>query len=107
MSLFDGYQWGLNTDHTPRFGARAILQRGYIDVVGDRTCVIGEPDEAWREEANKVIPHFIKELGKLAKSYQLMSDMDQTVRLEHKGWVCEANPRKSYGYLYLDVYKVA
>ena len=28
-------------------------------------------------------------------------------RLEHKGWVCEASPRRSYGYLYLDIYHPA
>ncbi|MCS3770645.1 hypothetical protein HNP12_004789, partial [Aeromonas hydrophila] len=35
------------------------------------------------------------------------TDMDEVFRLEHKGWVCEASPRRSYGYLYLDIYHPA
>ncbi|MGL5523514.1 MAG: type IV toxin-antitoxin system YeeU family antitoxin [Aeromonas veronii] len=67
----------------------------------------GGPDEAWRAECDTVLPHFLRELTKMAKAYQICTDMDEVFRLEHKGWVCEASPRRSYGYLYLDIYHPA
>nr|WP_125602676.1 hypothetical protein [Aeromonas salmonicida] len=33
-----------------------------------------------------------------------MTDQDKLVTLEQAGWICQANPRASYGYLYLDIY---
>ncbi|MFB2797267.1 type IV toxin-antitoxin system YeeU family antitoxin, partial [Aeromonas veronii] len=61
----------------------------------------------WRAECDAVLPHFLRELTKMAKAYKICTDMDEVFRLEHKGWVCEASPRRSYGYLYLDIYHPA
>ncbi|MGY3809353.1 type IV toxin-antitoxin system YeeU family antitoxin [Aeromonas veronii] len=107
MSIFEHMTWGLGTPNLPKLGARAILQCGYVDFLGDRAGMYGEPDEAWRTECDKMLPHFLHELTKMAKAYQICPDMDEVFRLEHKGWVCEASPRRSYGYLYLDIYHPA
>lgn len=107
MSIFEHMTWGLGTPNLPKLGARAILQCGYVDFLGDRAGMYGEPDEAWRAECDTVLPHFLRELTKMAKAYQICTDMDAVFRLEHKGWVCEASPRRSYGYLYLDIYRPA
>ncbi|MFM5364102.1 type IV toxin-antitoxin system YeeU family antitoxin, partial [Aeromonas veronii] len=107
MSIFEHMTWGLGTPNLPKLGARAILQRGYVDFLGDRAGMYGEPDEAWRAECDTVLPHFLRELTKMAKAYQICTDMDEVFRLEHKGWVCEASPRRSYGYLYFDIYHPA
>ncbi|HIC8798352.1 TPA: type IV toxin-antitoxin system YeeU family antitoxin [Aeromonas veronii] len=107
MGIFEGYTWGLGTPNLPKLGARAILQRGYVDFLGDRAGVYGEPDEKWRTECDKVLPHFLKQLTKMAKAYQICQDDEAITRLEHKGWVCEASPRRSYGYLYIDIYRPA
>ncbi len=48
MSIFEHMTWGLGTPNLPKLGARAILQRGYVDFLGDRAGMYGEPDEAWR-----------------------------------------------------------
>ena len=50
MSIFEHMTWGLGTPNLPKLGARAILQRGYVDFLGDRAGMYGEPDEAWRAE---------------------------------------------------------
>ncbi|KZW94221.1 type IV toxin-antitoxin system YeeU family antitoxin [Aeromonas veronii] len=107
MSIFEGHTWGLGTQNLPKLGARAILHRGNVDFLGDRAGVYGEPDEKWQAECDKVLPHFLKQLTKMAKAYQICTDMDEVFRLEHKGWVCEASPRRSYGYLYIDIYRPA
>jgi cytoskeleton bundling-enhancing protein CbeA-like protein len=46
MSIFEHMTWGLGTPNLPKLGARAILQRGYVDFLGDRAGMYGEPDEA-------------------------------------------------------------
>ncbi|MFM5382229.1 MULTISPECIES: type IV toxin-antitoxin system YeeU family antitoxin [Aeromonas] len=107
MSIFEGHTWGLGTPNLPKLGARAILHRGSVDFLGDRAGIYGEPSAEWQAECDKVLPHFLKQLTKMAKAYQICTDMDEVFRLEHKGWVCEASPRRSYGYLYIDIYRPA
>lgn len=41
------------------------------------------------------------------KQGELLSDQDKLVTLRQREWVCLANPRASYGYLYLDIYRQA
>ena len=97
--------WGLQTPVQPRFGARAIVDRGSVNLLWDRSGVYGEADELWLTEIDRVLPHFIDQLSIMFKRGELLTDQDKLVTLEQAGWVCLANPRASYGYLYLDIYR--
>ncbi len=97
--------WGLQTPVLPRFGARAIVDRGSVNLLWDRSVVYGEADEQWLAEIDVVLPYFIEQLSALFQQGKLLTDQDKLVTLEQAGWVCLANPRASYGYLYLDIYR--
>lgn len=97
--------WGLQTPVQPRFGARAIVDRGSVNLLWDRSGVYGEADELWLTEIDRVLPHFIDQLSIMFKRGKLLTDQDNLVKLEQTGWICLANPRASYGYLYLDIAK--
>lgn len=97
--------WGLHTQVQPRFGARAIVERSGVSLFWDRSGVYGEADEQWLTDIDTVLPGFIERLSKLFQQGELLSDQDKLVTLKQGEWVCLANPRASYGYLYLDVYR--
>lgn len=97
--------WGLQTPVQPRFGARAIVDRGSVSLLWDRSGVYGETDEQWLTDIDLVLHHFVDQLSTLFKQGELLTDQDKLVTLEQAGWVCLANPRASYGYLYLDIYR--
>ena len=71
----------------------------------DRCGVYGDADEQWLTDIDTVIPSFIERLSKLFQQGELLSDQDKLVTLQQGEWVCLANPKASYGYLYLDVYR--
>ena len=97
--------WGLHTQVQPRFGARAIVERSGVSLLWDRSGVYGEADEQWLTDIDTVLPGFIDRLSKLFQQGELLSDQDKLVTLRQGDWVCLANPKASYGYLYLDVYR--
>ena len=97
--------WGLHTQVQPRFGARAIVERSRVSLLWDRCGVYGDADEQWLTDIDTVIPGFIERLSKLFQQGELLSDQDKLVTLQQGEWVCLANPKASYGYLYLDVYR--
>ena len=97
--------WGLHTQVQPRFGARAIVERSRVSLLWDRCGVYGDADEQWLTDIDTVIPSFIERLRKLFQQGELLSDQDKLVTLQQGEWVCLANPKASYGYLYLDVYR--
>lgn len=97
--------WGLHTPVQPRFGARAIVERSGVSLLWDRSGVYGNADEQWLTDIDIVIPEFIDRLGKLFQQGELLSDQDKLVTLRQGEWLCLANPKASYGYLYLDVYR--
>ncbi len=97
--------WGLQTPVQPRFGARAIVDRGSVSLLWGRSGLYGEADEQWLTEIDRVLPQFIDQLSELFQRGELLTDQDRLVKLELADWICLANPRASYGYLYLDVYR--
>ena len=99
--------WGLHTQVQPRFGARAIVERCGVSLLWDRSGVYGNADDQWLTDIDTVLPGFIERLSKLFQQGELLSDQDKLVTLRQGEWVCLANPRASYGYLYLDVYRQA
>ena len=99
--------WGLHTQVQPRFGARAIVERSGVSLLWDRSGVYGNADDQWLTDIDTVLPGFIERLGSLFRQGELLSDQDKLVTLRQGEWVCLANTRASYGYLYLDVYRQA
>ena len=52
-----------------------------------------------------VIPGFIDRLSRLFQQGELLSDQNKLITLKQGEWGYLANPKASYGYLYLDVYR--
>ena len=97
--------WGLHNQVQPRFGARAIVERSRISLLWDRCGVYGDADEQSLTDIDTVIPGFIERLSKLFQQRELLSDQYKLLTLQQGEWVYLANPKASYGGLYLDVYR--
>lgn len=98
--------WGLTPHENVKFwwGARAIYHPpNIIDVVPNRQQITGGTDEERKRLANWVYDIGIPKLRKeLSKKYIGLSD-DILIAVDDKeaGFTMMANPRKSYGYLYI------
>jgi hypothetical protein len=123
-------QWGLPPPPTATvaWGARAIYQlRHYaenytrrvhgrvqrytrdktiadIDIPFDRQCAVGDDKErkALRRFINKKA---IKKIQKLCIERYITQDSETLITVALDGYIIEASPRASYGYLYICVSK--
>jgi hypothetical protein len=95
--------WGLQPPEGTRtaWGARAIFENGNIDIVWDRTSTFGIEKNirkltAWLDKGG---------LRGIRKEVKRLLPSDSTsVSFTSRGYIILANPRKSFGYLYLVSY---
>jgi len=89
------------------WGARAIFQDHYIDLLPDRqTLTAKDDDQAAKDRLRKWIngtglPFLRKEVKRL---YQ---DENRTIQFDEGAFHIEANPQSSYGYLYIRAWEEA
>ena len=100
MSL--GNWWGLALPEGKNgWGARAIYRDGTIDLLHDRQGIRGDSQElaallTWLDE--KALPT----LRVMGKNEELPDPQEaDEVKIQGDGFILLANPRRSYGYLYL------
>lgn len=101
-SIFN--HWGLadSSDPTiPSWGARAIYQNSYIDILYDRQSLIGGSESDRIKLGDWLNKIGLPALRKLVVTENLYSDERRFIRFEQGGYYIEANPNKSYGYLYI------
>ena len=93
----DGVQvsWGARVIYTPPTG---------IDIVHDRQGVQGDGKEL-KSLVTWVNSKGLKGLKKLLKTDYLGSDERREVAFREGGYVLKADPKASYGYLYLGAWK--
>jgi hypothetical protein len=112
--------FGLNVKepHIGYIGWRAILHRGFVDIVPDRTTSIGNKESqdrliTWvnkpmifppppkRKRPKKITPW--KQMHEAAKYMSGASDVNWEVN--EGSFVLRANPCASYGYLYIALFE--
>lgn len=73
--------------------------------LGLPTMGYSDADEKLLTDIDTVIPGFIDRLSRLFQQGELLSDQNKLITLKQGEWGYLANPKASYGYLYLDVYR--
>jgi hypothetical protein len=112
-------EWGLikTVEASAAYGARAIYTRDYgslggfgrpgvrvnVDVVWDRQSIAGD------EPAKRALAQWLARktgggmtlLAKRLKAEGVLPSEDREIAIDHGRFHLRANPRKSYGYLYI------
>jgi len=100
-------KWGLPApEGVPlSWGARAIFRDGGVDCLWDRQGVYGGTDEERKALCEWINNKGMPMMRHLAKSLSASDNVEEIV--EGDGYRMKANPRRSYGYLYLCAYPCA
>ncbi|MCL1145384.1 type IV toxin-antitoxin system YeeU family antitoxin [Shewanella marinintestina] len=98
------YQWGLQRNITPRFGARLILQGSRLDFLWDRSGFVGNFPPEQGQLLNDAFPEIIKQLENQVLSGKLDHRHQQCVEIQQGDFTCEADTLGSHGYLYIAIY---
>lgn len=101
------HRWGLaplpgEAKDDVSWGARAIYRDNVIDIVWDRCTWTGAPpDDLVKWLDNVALP----KLRKLVVKERLGQNESRDMIVEDKKFCLKANPRQSYGYLYIGAWR--
>lgn len=101
MSLTPSQEWGLQSDITPRFGARLIQEGNHL---ADRAGLTGGFTPEQLQKLDQTFPLFIDQLESMLRSGELNPQQQHQVIIHLTGLTCIADTRGSCGYVYLTVY---
>lgn len=98
---------GIFKDGRPNWGARAILDRhGNVDIVWDRQQMEGGDDLDRQRLAKWLETKGIPRLRRMLRKSPLGLYENDEVQVLQGGYILMANPKASYGYLYITAYPV-
>lgn len=104
MPAPDAPQWGLNSNITPRLGARLVQESNRLHYLADRAGICGAFGEAQALTLENTFPYFIDQLDRMLISSELCPRRQRCVMLRHRGLTCEADTLGSHGYVYIALY---
>lgn len=92
------------------WSARAIYSvkpEPFVDILHDRQCMHGEnQNQEAKDLCNWLNAEGIKGLQSVCKQVYLKSDESRIVEYSSKGFIIQATPNASYGYLYIVAYRM-
>lgn len=104
MSLSDPHQWGLQSNITPRFGARLVQEGSCLHYLADRAGVTGSFTPEQLQKLERAFPLFIAQLENMLCSSELNPRQQHQVTIHIAGLTCIADTRGSCGYVYIAIY---
>lgn len=104
MPFTPTYEWGLQSDITPRFGARLVQEGNRLHYLADRAGLTGSFSPEQLQSLEHAFPLFIEQLENMLRSGELNPQQQHQVTIQLTGLTCIADTRSSCGYVYLTVY---
>ncbi|EKN5918729.1 TPA: type IV toxin-antitoxin system YeeU family antitoxin [Yersinia enterocolitica] len=104
MPFTPSHEWGLQSDITPRFGARLVQEGNRLHYLADRAGLTGSfsPEQLQKLEQNFFL--FIAQLENMLRSGKLNPRWQHQVKVHFAGLTCVADTRASCGYVYISIY---
>lgn len=99
MSLTPSHEWGLQSDITPRFGARLVQEGNRLRYLADRAGLTGSFSPEQLQSLENAFPLFIEQL-----EGELNPQQQHQMTIQLTGLTCIADTLSSCGYVYLTVY---
>jgi len=104
MSLSDSPQWGLQSDITPRFGARLVQEGNCLHYLADRAGLTGSFSPAHLQKLDLAFPLFVEQLENMLRAGELNPHQQHQVTIQLASLTCIADTRGSCGYVYISIY---
>ncbi|MQL48121.1 type IV toxin-antitoxin system YeeU family antitoxin [Photorhabdus khanii] len=104
MSLTPSHEWGLQSDITPRFGARLVQGGNRLHYLADRACLTGSFTPEQLQSLEQAFPLFIEQLENMLRSGELNPRQQHQVTIHLAEFTCIADTCASCGYVYIAIY---
>ncbi|KAB8305901.1 type IV toxin-antitoxin system YeeU family antitoxin [Erwinia endophytica] len=104
MPFTRSHEWGLQSDITPRFGARLVQEDNRLHYLADRAGIVGEFSEEQIDRINQSFPQMISMLEHLLTTGELNPRQQHCITIYHNNLTCEADTLGSHGYVYISIY---
>ncbi|HAS1022701.1 TPA: type IV toxin-antitoxin system YeeU family antitoxin [Enterobacter cloacae] len=104
MSFTPQHEWGLQSDITPRFGARLVPEGNRLYYLADRAGLTGDFAPKQLQKLDQAFPLFISQLEAMLRSGELNPQQQHRVSIQLMRLTCKADTRGSCGYVYISIY---
>jgi len=104
MSLTPSHEWGLQSDITPRFGARLVQEGKRLHYLADRAGLTGNFTPEQLQKLDLVFPLFVEQLENMLRAGELNPHQQRQVNIQLASLTCIADTRGSCGYVYISIY---
>jgi len=104
MPLIPSHEWGLQSDITPRFGARLVQEGNKLYYLADRAGLTGSFTPEQLQKLDQAFPLFTEQLEAMLRSGELHPQQQHQVTIQLTGLTCIADTRGSCGYVYISIY---
>jgi len=106
MPFTPSHEWGLQSDITPRFGARLVQEGNRLHYLADRAGLTGSFSPEQLQKLEQTFPLFIAQLENMLRSGELNPRCQHQVKVHLAGLTCVADTLASCGYVYISIYPV-
>ncbi|WP_145480357.1 type IV toxin-antitoxin system YeeU family antitoxin [Yersinia similis] len=104
MPLTPLHKWGLQSDITPRFGARLVQEGNRLHYLADRAGLTGSFSPEQLQKLDQAFPLLIVQLENLLRSGELNPHHQHQVAVQLAEFTSIADTRGSCGYVYISIY---
>ncbi|WP_117269183.1 type IV toxin-antitoxin system YeeU family antitoxin [Klebsiella variicola] len=104
MSFTLPYEWGLQSNITPRFGARLVQESNRLYYLADRAGLTGSFSPIHLQKLDLAFPLFVEQLENMLSAGELNPHQQHQVTIQLASLTCIADTPGSYGYVYISFY---
>ncbi|MNE62872.1 putative antitoxin YfjZ [compost metagenome] len=104
MSITPPHEWGLQSDITPRFGARLVQEGNRLYYLADRAGLTGSFRPMHLQKLDLAFPLFVEQLEDMLRAGELNPHQQRQVNIQLASLTCIADTRGSCGYVYISIY---
>ncbi|ENM1946723.1 type IV toxin-antitoxin system YeeU family antitoxin [Citrobacter braakii] len=101
MSITPPHEWGLQSDITPRFGARLVQEGNRLYYLADRAGLMGSFSPIHLQKLDLAFPLFVEQLENMLRAGELNPHQ---VTIQLASLTCIADTRGCCGYVYISIY---
>lgn len=104
MPFTPPHEWGLQSDITPRLGARLVQEGNRLHYLADRAVLTGSFSPEQLQSLEQAFPLFTEQLENMLRSGELNPQQQHLVTIQLASLTCIADTCGSCGYVYISIY---